>query len=174
MTTIKDALTQAQAFANDSRQCDRQEHLLEIITAALASLEAVELPELPKPSGTVFHSDMPRAYSSTEVQDYARQGVAAALERERNAPWLTEAHALCADHDIEPGHITDRIAALREKLAKQAGEIEALRKDAKRWQQLASYLISDDTHLDDDLIAAKSVAQMGKVIDSSTAQGETK
>lgn len=37
-------------------------------------------------------------------------------DQDPNAPWLSEAHALCADMGIPPGHITDRIRALREKL----------------------------------------------------------
>jgi hypothetical protein len=37
-------------------------------------------------------------------------------EANPNAPWLTLAHALCSDQDIDAGHITDRLKALREKL----------------------------------------------------------
>lgn len=37
-----------------------------------------------------------------------------------NAPWLTEAHMLCTDQGIAAGHITERLRALREKLAAQS------------------------------------------------------
>lgn len=33
-----------------------------------------------------------------------------------NAPWLSEAHALCSDMCVPQGHISDRIKSLREKL----------------------------------------------------------
>lgn len=45
-----------------------------------------------------------------------RAAMAQADEVDPNAPWLSDAHALCADHGIPPGHIADRIKALREKL----------------------------------------------------------
>lgn len=37
-------------------------------------------------------------------------------DQDPNAPWLTEAHALCSYMGIPQGHITDRIRALRDKL----------------------------------------------------------
>ena len=39
-----------------------------------------------------------------------------ASEADANAPWLTEAHSLCADLGIPPGNISARLAALREKI----------------------------------------------------------
>lgn len=38
-------------------------------------------------------------------------------DSDHNAPWLSLAHAICADMGIAPGHITDRLQALRDKLA---------------------------------------------------------
>lgn len=38
-------------------------------------------------------------------------------DADTNAPWLSDAHALCADHGIPPGHISARLEFLREKLA---------------------------------------------------------
>lgn len=35
----------------------------------------------------------------------------------QNTPWLTLAHTVCADAGIPPGHITDRLERLRERIA---------------------------------------------------------
>ncbi len=43
---------------------------------------------------------------------------------DKNAPWLTDAHALCSDMGIPPGRMVRRIAALRLKIEQDA--------DAKR------------------------------------------
>ena len=43
------------------------------------------------------------------------------------APWLTEAHALCADYNIPSGHISDRLKALRahiQRLEDEAGTFD--------------------------------------------------
>jgi len=60
-----------------------------------------------------------------------------------NAPWLSEAHALCADVGIPSGHISDRLKALRQKIIdgaflqsvdviKQAAELKTLRERCER------------------------------------------
>jgi len=47
-------------------------------------------------------------------------GVQPSQDADPNAPWLSDAHMLCADQGIAPGHITDRIRALRDKLEQPA------------------------------------------------------
>lgn len=42
-----------------------------------------------------------------------------------NAPWLTEAHLLCNDAGIPPGHISFRLKALRERFAPAPVQSEA-------------------------------------------------
>jgi hypothetical protein len=52
-------------------------------------------------------------------------------DTDQNAPWLTLAHMICADAGIPPGHITDRLTALRERLSAEkptqsfVGRVEA-------------------------------------------------
>lgn len=41
-----------------------------------------------------------------------------------NDPWLTLAHIICADADVPPGHITDRLKELRDKLEAPVQEQE--------------------------------------------------
>jgi hypothetical protein len=45
-----------------------------------------------------------------------------AAEAAANAPWMTEAHALCSDHGIAHGNLADRIRALRAKLDQAEAE----------------------------------------------------
>ncbi|MES3011970.1 MAG: hypothetical protein V4738_14370 [Pseudomonadota bacterium] len=44
-----------------------------------------------------------------------REALAAPDDSNPNAAWLTEAHALCTDAGIMPGHISDRLVMLRAK-----------------------------------------------------------
>ena len=48
-------------------------------------------------------------------------------DADHNAPWLTEAHMLCTDLEIPPGHITERLQALRKLLTRWINQL----KDAK-------------------------------------------
>lgn len=59
---------------------------------------------------------------------FAAAGASPQPDADPNAPWLSDAHCLCADQGIPPGHITDRIRALRDKLEQpsQAGELSEL------------------------------------------------
>lgn len=51
----------------------------------------------------------------TEVKLIAREALASPDDSDPNAPWLTEAHTLCTDAGIMPGHISDRLVMLRAK-----------------------------------------------------------
>lgn len=54
-------------------------------------------------------------------------------EADPNAPWLSEAHALCSDAGIPPGHISDRIRALRDKQTAQAEPVAWRAYGAGHW-----------------------------------------
>jgi hypothetical protein len=53
-----------------------------------------------------------------ELADALEAAEARIAELDANAPWLSAAHILCADYGVPPGHISDRLEGLRDKLAK--------------------------------------------------------
>ena len=55
---------------------------------------------------------------SVETREY----LAAPDDSDYTADWLTTAHTLCTDHGIAQGHISERLEALREKLAAPEAE----------------------------------------------------
>jgi hypothetical protein len=59
---------------------------------------------------------------------------------------------------------------LLETIAQLQAEVEALRKDAARYQWLSNYLISDETNEDDNLLKARSPIEFDCVIDTAIAK----
>lgn len=84
----------------------------------------------------VLHSIPPCAAHGNECIPHAQVWIAEAAtlmdeqaawkaDQDHNAPWLTAAHALCADCGIPSGHITDRLKALREHIAQLGWTVQS-------------------------------------------------
>lgn len=69
--------------------------------------------------------DVERALYRLEVLEN-RHAVALLAAADPCAPWLSEAHSLCADHGIPPGNITERLRALRELMEQPAATVAGL------------------------------------------------
>lgn len=61
----------------------------------------------------------------------------------------------------------DSADALKGLIARQAVEIEKLRKDAERYRWLRAYLPSNDLQYDDALVAAKTGEELDAAIDAA-------
>lgn len=80
-----------------------------------------------------------------------------------------------ANMDIQAEKLTEyerRIAQLMAERDVLAKRVKALEADAGRYRWLSSYLVADDTQHDDALIAAKTVEELNRLIDS--IKGSTK
>lgn len=119
-TTLADNKLPLRAWLNHALEeaLDQANYL----QAAMAEIDSDEraLPPLPQYFPDVTNI---RADEELRAQEYARRYALAALQAvpvqadtSDNAPWLTLAYIICADAGVPPGHISDRMKALRAKL----------------------------------------------------------
>lgn len=119
-TTLADNKLPLRAWLNHALEeaLDQANYL----QAAMAEIDSDEraLPPLPQyfPDVTNIRADE-ELRAQQYATEYARAALQAAPVQEdtsENAPWLTLAHIICADAGVPPGHISDRLKVLRDKL----------------------------------------------------------
>ena len=81
-------------------------------------------------------SESGEAYTQELCELAASWGASQAQREAENAPWLTTAHMICTDAGITHGPISERLEALRDKLADKAQQTTE-ETDAKRLDWLA-------------------------------------
>lgn len=119
-TTLADNKLPLRAWLNHALEeaLDQANYL----QAAMAEIDSAEraLPPLPQyfPDVTNIRADE-ELRAQQYATGYARtalQSIPMQKDTSENAPWLTLAHIICADAGVPPGHISDRLKALRDKL----------------------------------------------------------